>query len=311
MTDVRVRLSAPDLSDRLVRLGFRDDDRAATLTAVASVLDNPGQVAVVQQQAERLTREIGQFRVPGDGAVPSPWREAGAESPYGVGVLALLSLLASVDDVRAFHGSRRIAVDDSWRALSDLGQQVYVHRLTYGSFGIHTYDWVRVAWSGALYWLGRLQFNLQPNTSSGTGWVLSTHIPRSGPLTPDGVDASFRWAQRFFAQHFPDRPADAFVCYSWLLDPELAVALPAASNIARFQRRWTLESEPAVGDDDAIFFTFNRRPPVDLDALPRDTTLQRAILDRLREGGHWRVWHGRIPFRAADVPTSERSDIDD
>ena len=50
------------------------------------------------------------------------------------------------------------------------------------------------------------------------------------------------------------------------------------------------------GDEDALFFTFARRGPVDLDALPRDTTLQRVILDRLQAGGHWQVRQGRIPM---------------
>ncbi|MFT4165816.1 MAG: acyltransferase domain-containing protein [Microlunatus sp.] len=300
MLDVRERLSAPDLSDRLMLLGFRDDDRADTLAAATSVLGRADLLAVVQRTAERLLPEIGCFRTPGTGAVPSPWREDGTDSSYGVGVLELLALLASVDDVRAFHASRGIAPDDSWRALSDLGQQVFVHRLTYGSFGLHTHDWLRVVWSGALYWLGRLQFNLQPSTVGVTGWELSTHIPRSGPLSAEEVDASFACARRFFAKHFDDHPADAFFCSSWLLDPELCRVLPESSNMVKFQQRWALDGEPAIGDNDALFFTFSRRPPVDLDALPRDTTLQRAIIDRIRAGNHWQVWGGRIPF--ADLP---------
>lgn len=296
MLDVRARLSAPDLSDRLILLGFRDDDRVDTLAAVAEVLDRADELASVEQMAGRLAAEIGRFNTPGADTAPAPWREGGTDSPYGVGVLELLALLASVDEVREFHVARGIAADDSWRALSDLGQQVFVHRLTYGSFGLHTYDWLRVAWSGALYWLGRLQFNLQPSSVGATSWELSTHIPRSGPLKAEEVDASFAWARRFFAKHFDEFPASAFACHSWLLDPQLADALPETSNMTKFQRRWVLEGEPTIGDNDALFFTFNRRPPVDLATLPRDTTLQRAILDRLHAGGHWRVWHGRIPF---------------
>ena len=309
MLDVRERLAADDLPDRLDRLGFRADDRAAALAAAGSVLQQPTETEAVQQTAERLTREIGRIGDPWDGLQPSPWRPDGTDSAYGAGVLELLALVATADDVHAFHASRGIDDADSWRALSDLGQQVFVHRLTYGAFGLHTHDWLRVAWSGALYWLGRLQFNLHPSHSSSTGWVLSTHIPRSGPLTPTAVDDAFAAARRFFSAHFADHPVDAFVCHSWLLDPDLAAALPASSNMARFQRRWTLEGEPGPGDEDAVFFTFARRPPVDLAALPRDTTLQRAILDRLAAGDHWHVRDGRIPFAELDAsgtaPTNE------
>ncbi len=307
MLDVRERLAVEDLPGLLDRLGFRPDDRAAALAAAGAVLQQPTETEVVQQTAERLARGIGTLGDPWDGSQPSPWRPDGTDSAYGSGVLELLALVATADDVRSFHATRGIGEADSWRALSDLGQQVYVHRLTYGGFGLHTHDWLRVAWSGALYWLGRLQFNLQPEDAPGRGWVLSTHIPRSGPLAPAEVDASFAAARRFFAEHFADHPADAFFCHSWLLDPDLAAALPATSNMALFQRRWTLTGEPGPGDDDAVFFTFARRPPVDLDALPRDTTLQRAILDRLASGDHWHVWSGRIPFADLDAAVPDQS----
>ena len=97
------------------------------------------------------------------------------------GVLPMLTLVATAPEVAAWHAGRGVPADISAATLTDLGQQVWVHRLTFGTFGLHTHGWLTIAWSGALYWLGRLQFNLQPETD---GWVLSTHIPRTGPLTP-------------------------------------------------------------------------------------------------------------------------------
>ncbi len=213
MLDVRERLAADDLPERLTLLGFRGDDRTDALAAAAAVLERPAEVAAVQTMAERLVPAIGVIGDPWDGSLPWPWRAEGTDSAYGAGVLELLALVATVDEVRAYHASRGIGGDDSWRALSDLGQQVFVHRLTYGAFGLHTHDWLRVAWSGALYWLGRLQFNLQrdpldPGAEAAGTWVLSTHIPRSGPLTPAEVDASFAAARTFFAEHFADFAVD-------------------------------------------------------------------------------------------------------
>ena len=301
MLDVRDRLVAPDLPERLRLLGFTEEDRAEALAAAAEVVERPDELAAVQGMAERLLPIVGRIGDAWDGSLPWPWRPEGTYSPHGAGVLEMLALLACADEVRTYHASRGVGVEDSWRALSDLGQQVLVHRLSYGRFGLHTHDWLRVAWSGALYWLGRLQFNVQRDPVVGD-WVYSTHIPRTGPLTPEAVDASFAQARRFFAEHFGDYPVVSFHCCSWLLDPELAAALPATSNMASFQRRWELEGDPVNGDTDAVFFTFSRRPPVDHAALPRDTTLQRAILDRLAGGGHWQVWHGRVPFAAFGSP---------
>ena len=313
MLDVRERLAADDLSQRLTLLGFRGDDRTDALAATAAVLERPAEGAAVQAMAERLVSAIGVIGDPWDGSLPWPWRAEGTASAYGLGVLELLALVATVDEVRAYHASRGIGDDDSWRALSDLGQQVFVHRLTYEAFGLHTHDWLRVAWSGAFYWLGRLQFNLQrdpldPGAAAAGTWVLSTHIPRSGPLTPAEVDASFAAARIFFAEHFAGFDVNAFHCHSWLLDPQLTAVLPATSNMALFQRRWTLTGEPGNGDDDAVFFTFARRPPVDLASLPRDTTLQRAILDRLADGGHWYVRNGLITYADQFIVRDETKD---
>lgn len=285
MPAARSRLSRTDLPDRLARLGFRPDDAEAALAAAAAVLDDDEQLRSVDAMADALGKGIGGFE--GDTESPFP-----AEGEYG-GVLPMLALVVAADEVQDFHCRRGISEDISWRSLSDLGQQVWVHRLTFGSFGLHTQGWLRTAWSGALYWLGRLQFNLQRTDGD---WVISTHIPRTGPLTPEAVDASFAEATAFFADRFPDFPASTFWCSSWLLDPQLTEVLPAESNMARFQRRWLLEGDPVESDKDAVFFTFARRGDVDLTALPRETTLQRAIIDRLQAGGHWYSCRGTHPL---------------
>ena len=262
-----------------------------------------GDLDRVARLAERLRPEIGD--VEGSSAV-DPWDtpDAGPE-PYGAGVLPLLALVATADDVVAWHGRRGLPANLSWAALADLGHQAWVHRATYGSFGLHTHGWLRLVWSGAFLWLGRLQFNVQRDpVDAAYGWVLSTHIPPTGPLTPEAVDDSFRTAAALFPRHFPEFRVGRFHCGSWLLDPELVAALPASSNMARFGDRWTLYGDELPGDDDALFFTFHRRGAVDLDTLPTETTLQRVIVDRLRAGEHWHVRHGQCPMVALRAPQS-------
>lgn len=288
MIDVGARLTAPDLRLRAVRLGFRGDDLEDLLEAAHTAARSTADIKRIELLASRLGSGIGSW----EPAAESPWHgDAAQGGQVDAGVLAMLTFLVTADEVRQFHRSRGIVEDISWASLSDLGQQTWVHRQTYGEFGLHTQEWLRIAWSGALYWLGRLQFNLQRD---GDEWVLSTHIPGTGPLTRASVDDSFRQARTFFATHFGDYPTTDFHCSSWLLDPELAAVLPPESNMVHFQRRWRLYGEPMRADADALFFTFYRRGDVDLDALPRRTTLQRAIADRLRAGQHWSVWQGRL-----------------
>lgn len=284
-------LSMP-LGTRLDELGLAEADRRAALDAARAALESADVLSAVERFADRLRGGMDAF--PGDDGDADPW--AGyqpSDDPLGAGVVPLLALVATSDDLAAFHRQRGIPAAISARTMTELGQQAWVHRRTFGEFGLHTYDWLTVTWSGSLYWLGRLQFNLMRLDGE---WVCSTHIPQTGALDPASVDDSFHRAAGFFPRYFGDRSVQDFWCDSWLLDPELAAALAPESNISRFQRRWRICGEPKPGDADALFFTFARRGTVDLDALPRDTSLQRAVIDRLQSGGHWQVRQGRIPM---------------
>jgi hypothetical protein len=294
MDTLRLRLGVPELVRRSFQLGFRADAASDLRFAGAAVLGDDERLHEVAELVARIQAGIGVLDLSG----PSPFG-SGSVNPAapGSGVVEMLALVASADEVVAYQRSRGVPEELSWHGLSDLGQQVWVHQLTYGTFGLHTYEWLRVAWAGGFSWLGRLQFNLHRLPDR---WVLSCHIPRSGPLSPELVDDAFRRASGFFAQHFGDYPTTELCCSSWLLDPELAAALPG-SNIAAFQRRWRLVGEPAPGDEDALFFTFARRGEVDLATLPRSTSLQRVIIDRLSAGQHWGRWLGLVcqPERGA------------
>ena len=299
MTGAAAVLGGSALPAALRRTGLREDDAAALGAVARRVLQSTRSLAEVDRLAGWLRAGIGVF--PGERDEPGwPGYDPGAD-PYGTGVLPLLALVVTEPDLTLFHRSRDVAEEVTAATLRELGQQVWVHRLSHGTFGLHTYDWLPVTWSGSLYWLGRLQFNLQrlPDTdAAGGGWVCSAHIPRSGPLDPAAVDESFLRAAAFFPQHFPDRPVTDLYCSSWLLDPDLAAALDPSSNMAAFQRRWHLYGEPMPGDEDAVFFTFAHRGEVDLAALPQQTSLQRVIVARLRSGGHWSSRQGRIALPA-------------
>lgn len=297
--DVRARLLTADLPERLTRLRFRPDDRADALRLLPQVLDDSASAARAGVLADRLLANVGHFD---DLPVDPVFEQADDEHPLGKGLVPLAALLATVDDVRAYHASRGIPDEVSLDTLGDLGQQVWVNRLAFDAFGLHNHGWECTVWRGWFAWLGRLQFHLDrehapadaDHSQHSTEWVLSCHIPATGPLNLDDVEASFAAARDFFARHFPDYPARRIVTHSWLADPTLAELLPPTSNIARFQRRWTVYGEGRDGDADVIYFTFRRPPDVDLASLPQDTTLQRAVVGYLRRGGHFQVANGYV-----------------
>lgn len=131
--------------------------------------------------------------------------------------------------------------------------------------------------------------------------VLGVHIPGGEKLDHARAGGSFRQAIAFFAEYLPDRPFRAFHCVSWLLDPTLQEILPPEANLVRFQREFYLY--PQRSDDQWTLrsvFGEHFDPAKDWRATaPRDTGLQRAILDHMARGGHMR--HGAMFLLKEDV----------
>lgn len=208
--------------------------------------------------------------------------------------------VATLPHMRAFHRSRGIPDEVSRRTLADLGRNMAVNRFRYGEGGLGVVFWIRLHVTGAIYDLGRLQFERarlghrsgQAVTAAGLPYgpeapALSVHIPDfSGPLSPAACDAAFARAKPFFSRHFPEEPYDIAVCHSWLLDEQLAEYLPAESNIVQFQRRFRLAYRPEPDDAGIVRFVFGFEEWTP-DTLPRRTRLERAVGDHLRAGRHW------------------------
>jgi GNAT-like C-terminal domain len=184
-------------------------------------------------------------------------------------------LAARLPEVRAKHAALGLTDDESWATLRDVFRAHEVR----GEEPFADVEWIELVWSGRIAELGRLQFE-----DDGDG-LLSVHIPEAGPLTPALCDASFARAREIFPGH---RTA---ACRSWLLDPRLADVLPAGSNIVRFQQRFELAGEGEDGNADVLRFVFHTFDP-DLDKLTPRTTLERALVDRMRAGGRWRSPRG-------------------
>ncbi|GAA3125644.1 MULTISPECIES: acyltransferase domain-containing protein [Nonomuraea] len=206
--------------------------------------------------------------------------------------LYVYAYLALIDVVLGYHRDHGVPEDVSWTTLADLGRNLAVDRRMEREGWPVIQSWLTLHVRGGLYELGRLQFHRGDT-------AVQLHIPESGPLTPEAIDASLDRARAFFPRHFPDEHRTAFSCGSWLLDPQLSEYLPADSNIVRFQRRFELEpyEEPKGIDADVEVLRFVFRTlTTPLDQLPRRTALQRAVIDHLKAGRHWQWRDGRFPI---------------
>jgi hypothetical protein len=264
-------------------LGFTDADREAAESFAADQ-------AVVEKFAGQLRAAIGTFRGEGDGLeLPEDSRNS------------IAAYLLTLPDIRRYHAERGISDEVSWATLADLGQQLDVHRRTYGEYGLGTHWWMSIHWTGLIYALGRLQYLLHqvpaerpvPGTDPGE-WVIGVHIPETGPITPEAVDASLDQAREFFPRYFPEYPVKTATLGSWLLDPYLLDHLPPESNTVRFGRRFTPYGSPRDSQVDAIFFTFRSRDLDRLDEFPQNTRLERLVVERIRSGGTWQNGYGYL-----------------
>src|ERR671932_101726 len=100
MPDARAILDDSRLRCRLTRLGLRDDDAEALGEVVARLLRRPADLAAVDR--------LGLGLFPGEQDLD---RWAGYDpdgDPYGTGVLPLLALVVTADDLEQFHRSRGV-----------------------------------------------------------------------------------------------------------------------------------------------------------------------------------------------------------
>jgi len=273
----------------------------------ARVLDlDPTTRADVAGLLDRLTSDeraaADALRGEIEGELGSFLREPGSQMPSPPTVpdsAWVAGMLAAAPAVSSWMRDRGISESVVSATLADVGRQLRLHHQHTGRTGFDVPIWMFAVLSGSLYQLGRLQFDLRRwrpgeiRPAGDTGpWVLDVHIPASGPLTPATVTESFDRAVAFFGEHFPEQRIRFAVCASWLLDPTLGEHLSQASNMVAFQRQFVPYGEPQDDELDAVYFTFGQRSLDNLDRLPRSSSLQRLVLNRLQSGERWHVVRG-------------------
>ncbi len=315
---VAVMLTAPSTLALLERLGITGQDQEELVALLPRAVADAEILAEVTTNADRLRASAGLDAEAVDLAALKSTHDALQQRLLpGEGLISILAFLVSTATVRAWHGLRGLDEDASWHVLADLGQQMRVHRAATGRLGLHQLNWVAGNWAGRLVHLGRLQFDLsrrrvarleqgadRTSEDEPRRWVVGTHIPATGPLDPEAVEASFAAATAYFTTHYADLDADRtaaepafgheFTCDSWLLSDELAEITGEHSNLARFAARWERIGADPQGADSALFFVFGLRPPVDPATLLRRTRLERAVADRLADGRGWTSVTGRL-----------------
>ncbi|MGW2688999.1 acyltransferase domain-containing protein [Streptomyces sp. NPDC001414] len=305
---------ADDLPDLLIDLAVPHEDINTVVGLRRAVTADPGVLRLLTACTEQITGATAAARSPDE---ESRFGELAAAAPAALdGYLLVHAFVAALPHARDRHRARGVPADVSRHTLADLGRTMALHRGRHGRGGLSA---VQAAWlvrhfRGDLFQLGRLQYERArlgertaraisvapagPAGSAAPGLpCLNLHIPdHRGPLTPAACDRSLALAREFFPRHFPEERYETATCHSWLLDPQLRRYLRADSNIVRFQDRFRPgreDTEPV--DTTVVQFVFGA-PDLPVADLPRRTSVERAVGDHLRSGGHWYLGHGWFPW---------------
>lgn len=203
----------------------------------------------------------------------------------------LLIFLCMTRRLRALYAERGISEEIYRQSALDLKWKLWECKAVKGICGSFVAAWFPGFFDLTRFAIGRLQFEVIPfgDTYEKDGvrltpesLVINVHIPRTGtPMDKESCEASYERAAAFFADAVGE-PC-CFVCHSWLLYPEHLHMLSPSTNVYRFASEYDIvRSGTNSGNDLWRLFDTDERDP---DKLPADTSLRRAYVGYLKNGG--------------------------
>lgn len=121
--------------------------------------------------------------------------------------------------------------------------------------------------------------------------VLSVHIPRGTDISPQNTARSLSAAFRDAAMYYPEYNIKALYCHSWLLDPAFNELLKPGAKIPQFGNIFTKFPAKSTGKE---VFGFVFRRPMPLEALPENTSLERALKQHYINGNYILAYSGIV-----------------
>lgn len=187
---------------------------------------------------------------------------------------------------------RGISLDVFRESVLDLKYKLEECKLIRSIVGVYPPSWFFGFFQMKRFAFGRLQFEIielgYDYKKNGASFnreskVISVHIPRNKkPLDKESCDEACQIAKEFFKGEY-DAPC-AFVCHSWLLYPENEKIIPEKTNIYRFMSRFDIIDSGVYKDNGNLWRLFDTEEK-NYDKLPTDTSVRRAYVEHLKNGG--------------------------
>lgn len=179
------------------------------------------------------------------------------------------------------------------KSVADLKYKLDECLLIYGVVGSFVSNWFIGFFRLTRFGIGRLQFEVIPFddnynknglTLTPETKVINVHIPRSKePLTEEACLKAYEEAKEFFKDEVTLSPCP-FVCHSYLLYPKNEMFLPPETNTYRFFKSFEIISSETDKERKDLWRIFDTQEK-NLDRLPADTSMRRAFINYIKNGG--------------------------
>ncbi|HVB70496.1 MAG TPA: acyltransferase domain-containing protein [Acidimicrobiales bacterium] len=315
VTERVARVAKDQVADVLRQIGFEAEDCANAVAQWHHARDDARFAPVLAQVVAAIEASRGRPTDP-----LFIWPDLDDEGAAGrLFYLYVIALCAP--GTRAFLTLIGVPEDVIAATFSSFIRHAAIHRDKWGTTGVDAGWWQLLALRGELLEIGRLQYHyLVTGESTLSPWPwyddaeaselgagfrrgdvqFGLHVPHGPGFDQAHLDASLERARQVLGDVWPTDRRRLATCMSWLLDDHLGEYLDQSSNILAFQRRFTMVPGGYDDDADTLEFIF-RRPGAQLDDLPQNTTLERAVVGRLRTGHHWRARTGWFDFDSPHV----------
>ncbi len=122
--------------------------------------------------------------------------------------------------------------------------------------------------------------------------IISVHIPSGGKLDFNENTTDLKRAEKIVTECFGE--FKLFYCNSWLLDPKIKEIMGKDTNMTRFADRFT--RFPIESNGTSVFhYLYLTTDTENIDALPENTSMQKAIKKHLQSGGKILNFQGVFP----------------
>ena len=268
--------------------GYPEEAKSTLLNCYDSLCENKDAYAIFNEQVD-LYNNDNLFDYTG---VLELMDKAAALSGMHGYTVHLLFYICLSKHTRELYEKQNIPYTIYFDSMSDLKWKLLECKKVYDIWGSSVAWWFPRFFNLTRFALGRLQFETANADAAYTknGYtvnpedtVLNIHIPSSGPLRHEDCLESYRFAAEFYKDTFKNKPI-VFKCSSWLLYPAHYEFLPKNSNILKFMSDFDIISSYTDENKGFLWRIFYTDKTEDLDALPCETSLQRAYVDWLKQG---------------------------